>query len=129
MNPGRCLPGLAACLCAFASGSAAAQTPLGPELHVNTTTSEAQSEVDLSMASSGEIVVVWSSDHAGLYDEVMGQRSSADGTPPGPTSKTPRSPTARPAGSRRHGSSRLRPMCGCAATPERSPRVLPCGST
>jgi hypothetical protein len=68
-------------------GSANAQTPVGGEIFVSPSFPDLSQNSDVSIASSGEFVVVW---HAldpvvGTYDhDVFAQRFSAGGVPLGP---------------------------------------------
>lgn len=61
---------------------ATAQTTIGSEFLVNTTTAGSQSQCDVASNLLGDVVVVWTSDAAGNGD-VLAQRYSGSGVPVG----------------------------------------------
>ena len=59
--------------------------PLGPEFRVNTVTTSFQSDAAVVSDSSGNFVVVWTSEpQDGSFHGVFGQRYASDGAPLGP---------------------------------------------
>ncbi len=66
-----------AILVAATSGLVSAQIPIGVEFLINTTTTGAQSQVDVDMDPFGAFVVVWRSDPTGGGGDILAQRFDA----------------------------------------------------
>jgi hypothetical protein len=76
--------GALAAVCASQPGTLPAQTPGGPEFHVNTFTTLAQSRPDIAIAGNGTFVITWqSSGQDGAVSGLFAQRFAADASPAG----------------------------------------------